>query len=75
MDDVPTMETWKAMENLVDLGLVRTLGFSNFNSKQIKDIINKSRIKPSILQVESNPRFQNAALRYVIKSFVDQEKH
>ena len=71
MDDVPTMETWKAMENLVDLGLVRTLGFSNFNSKQIKEVIDKSRIKPSILQVESNPRFHNAALRSVIKSFVD----
>merc|ERR1719273_564995 len=30
---------------------------------QIKEVIDKSRIKPSILQVESNPRFQNAALR------------
>ena len=63
------------MENLVDLGLVRTLGFSNFNSKQIKEVIDKSKIKPSILQVESNPRFQNAALRSVNKSFVDQETH
>ena len=63
LDDVPTIETWIAMERLVDLGLVRTLGFSNFNSKQIKEIIDKSRIKPAILQVESNPRFQNAALR------------
>ena len=63
LDDVPTIETWIAMERLVDLGLVRTIGFSNFNSKQIKEIIDKSRVKPAILQVESNPRFQNAALR------------
>jgi len=63
LDDVPTIETWMAMERLVDLGLVRTIGFSNFNSKQIKGVIDKCRIKPAILQVESNPRFQNAALR------------
>merc|ERR1712226_239575 len=63
LDDVPTIDTWMAMERLVDLGLVRTIGFSNFNSKQIKEVIDKCRIKPAILQVESNPRFQNAALR------------
>ena len=63
LDDVPTLDTWKAMERLVDLGLVRTIGFSNFNSKQIKEVIDNCRIKPAILQVESNPRFHNAALR------------
>ena len=63
LDDVPILETWKALETLVDIGLVRTIGFSNFNSKQIKETIDNCRIRPSILQVESNPRFHNASLR------------
>lgn len=56
-------ETWCAMENLVDLGLVRSIGLSNFNSKQVTKIIDIARIKPAVLQVESNPRFNNEALR------------
>ena len=65
LDDVPILDTWRAMEKLVDLGLVRTIGFSNFNSKQINEVLDNCRLKPAILQVESNPRFQNTALRYV----------
>ena len=64
LDDVPILDTWRALEKLVDLGLVRTIGFSNFNSKQITEVIKNCRVKPAILQVESNPRFQNTSLRY-----------
>merc|ERR1712215_384602 len=56
-------DTWAAMEKLVDIGLVRSLGLSNFNSKQIKTILDMARIRPAVLQVESNPRFNNEALR------------
>jgi len=56
-------ETWAAMERLVDLGLVRAIGFCNFNSKQILRVLDVARIRPAVLQVESNPRFANEALR------------
>ncbi|XP_068949230.1 aldo-keto reductase family 1 member A1 [Petaurus breviceps papuanus] len=48
-------ETWKAMEALVAKGLVRALGLSNFNSRQIDDILSVARVRPVVLQVESHP--------------------
>jgi len=56
-------ETWKAMEKLVDLGLTKSIGLSNFNSKQINQIFQCCRIRPAVLQVECNPRFNNENLR------------
>lgn len=53
--DVHPLETWQEMEKLVDEGLVRSIGLSNFNSKQVAEIMTKGRIKPSILQIECHP--------------------
>ncbi|KAG8266037.1 hypothetical protein J6590_080382 [Homalodisca vitripennis] len=43
---------WKAMEDMVDAGLTKYIGLSNFNVKQIDNIVQNSRIKPSNLQIE-----------------------
>merc|ERR1711953_1126471 len=56
-------ETWLAMEKLVHLGLVKAIGLSNFNSKQILRILEVAKVRPAVLQVESNPRFANEPLR------------
>ncbi|XP_035658206.1 aldo-keto reductase family 1 member A1-like [Branchiostoma floridae] len=50
-------ETWQAMESLVEEGLVREIGLSNFNSKQILEILAVAKTKPSVLQIESHPYF------------------
>lgn len=49
--DVDYIDTWKAMEKLVDLGLVKSIGVSNFNSQQIDRLLANCRIKPVHNQV------------------------
>jgi D-xylose reductase len=54
-DAVPIRETWQAMEELVDAGLVRSIGISNFGVSLIRDLLSQCRIRPSVLQIESHP--------------------
>lgn len=44
-------DTWKAMEKLVEKGLVKAIGLSNFNSRQIDDVLSVATVKPAVLQV------------------------
>ncbi|CAH2101540.1 unnamed protein product [Euphydryas editha] len=52
---VDYVDTWKAMEKLVDLGLTKSIGLSNFNKKQIDRVMEVARIKPASLQIEVHP--------------------
>jgi len=53
--DVDYVDSWKVMEDLVDLGLIKSIGLSNFNSKQIQRISDIARIHPVMNQVECHP--------------------
>lgn len=52
---VPLHETWKAMEALVEKGLVKQIGICNYNSALLHDLYSYAKIKPAMLQVESHP--------------------
>ena len=52
---VPLSETWKAMEQQADAGLVKQIGVCNYNSGLVHDLMSYARIKPAMLQIESHP--------------------
>jgi diketogulonate reductase-like aldo/keto reductase len=49
------MDTWRALENLVDEGRCKAIGLSNVNLGQLKEVFESARIKPAVLQIESHP--------------------
>lgn len=52
----------KAMEDLVSSGLVKSIGLSNFNRRQIDNILQTCRFPPVVNQIEVNLRFLNQRL-------------
>ncbi len=62
IDPVPLYETWRAMEELVQAGLVRNIGVCNYNSALLHDLMTYAEIKPAMLQIESHPYLTQARL-------------
>lgn len=49
------VDTWRAMESLVDQGLVKHIGVSNYTQALLIDLLNYCRIKPYCNQIEVHP--------------------
>ncbi len=65
IDPVPIAETWQAMEDLVDAGLIRNIGVCNFGCSLLRDLLSTARIRPAVLQVELHPYLtQEKLLRF-----------
>ncbi|KAF2774198.1 gamma-cysteine synthetase regulatory subunit [Teratosphaeria nubilosa] len=45
------IETWKTLENLHDEGLVEKLGIAEFGLERLQGLLEKTRIKPSVDQI------------------------
>lgn len=54
---------WKAMEEAVRDGKVKSIGLSNFPLHKIKEIMAVAEIKPAVLQVEINPYWNQHELK------------
>ncbi len=55
-DDLDHMvAVWKVLEDYVDKGVLKSIGVSNFDEKQLAHMIEHARIKPSTNQIKSHP--------------------
>lgn len=54
---------YKAIEEAVKAGKVKSIGLSNFTLEQIKDMAEKMEIAPAAIQTEAHPYFQEAELK------------
>jgi diketogulonate reductase-like aldo/keto reductase len=52
---VTLVETWRALERLVDDGYCRSIGLSDITLEKLQEIVAVARIRPAMVQVESHP--------------------
>jgi diketogulonate reductase-like aldo/keto reductase len=63
------MTTWRKMEELVDMGLVRHIGTSNMTIPKLKLVLRDARIKPAVNEMELHPHFQQPELfQFVVEN-------
>lgn len=60
--DIDYLDTWRAMEQLMKTGKIRSLGMSNFNSQQIDRLLAVANIRPVTNQIECHPNFNQHKL-------------
>lgn len=61
------LDTWRAMEELVDEGKIRALGCSNFLPHHLENLLTHARIKPVVDQLELHPGYsQEAAVAFCL---------
>ncbi|XP_054154485.1 1,5-anhydro-D-fructose reductase-like [Oppia nitens] len=60
---VDYLEAWQGLEDAVRAGLVKSIGISNYNSKQIDRLLGSATIKPVTNQVEVHPYLAQTKLK------------
>jgi diketogulonate reductase-like aldo/keto reductase len=68
IENIPVKETWQAMEKLVELGLVKSIGVANFTRRQLDSLLSYVEIKPVVNQVEMHPYLSQVELLKYCKS-------
>lgn len=64
-EKVSIRQTWEAMENLVQKGLVRSIGVANFDGIMLVDLLTYAKIAPAVNQIEIHPyNSQSELLNY-----------
>lgn len=56
------MKTWRQLEKLVELGLVKHIGTSNMTIPKMKLLLRDCRVRPAVNEMELHPHFQQPEL-------------
>src|SRR6201993_1093482 len=65
---VTLLDTWRALESLVDHGKCRAIGLSDIGLNELLPLYESARIKPAAVQVESHPYLPETELLQFCKA-------
>ncbi|CAN8068170.1 unnamed protein product [Agarophyton chilense] len=68
-EGVSLEQTWRGMEECVELGLTKDIGVSNYSVLALMDVLQYARIKPVVNQCEAHCYYQRRELRQVCAAF------
>ena len=60
---------WRALEEAVEVGKVRSIGISNFEEPQLLELVSHAKILPAVDQIECHPYFQERSLRKLLEKY------
>lgn len=60
--EMPILDTWRKMEEMLGNGLCRHIGVSNFSIKKLEALLKDAKIKPEMNQIELHPYLQQTAM-------------
>jgi 2,5-diketo-D-gluconate reductase A len=58
-------EAWRALVDLRERGLARSIGVSNFTEKHLREVIDDTGVTPAVNQIEMHPYFAQNDMRTV----------
>ncbi len=58
----PLIDTWRAMEDLVDKGVCKNIGVSNYPMMLMHDLVTQARLQPACNQIEVHAYYQRESL-------------
>lgn len=69
-------DSWRALEELYELGKIRAIGVSNYHQHHLEDLYTTARIKPMVDQIEFHPKLTQDALReFLVNENIQMESY
>ncbi|KND89302.1 putative oxidoreductase [Tolypocladium ophioglossoides CBS 100239] len=61
-DEQKRLQSWRALETAQEMGMVKSIGVSNFGAAHIENLLQNATVVPAVNQVEIHPFCQREAL-------------